>query len=86
MPSSSTKGISANGCETDGTKEDDGELILDKTKVIGYVNLQSTEEKLTVKGENKIDKEQVVSYFAEYTVDWTESDGVDTYTLKLTKT
>ena len=49
MPSSSTKGISANGCETDGTEEDDDELILDKTKVIGYVNLQSTVEKLTVK-------------------------------------
>ena len=82
MPSSSTKEISANGCETDGTEEDNDELILDKTKVIGYVNLQSTVERLTVKGENKIDKEQVVSYFAEYTVNWTASDGVDTYTLK----
>ena len=67
MPSSSTKGISAYDSKTDGTKEEDDELILDKAEVIGYVDLQSTVGKLTVKGGNKINEKQVVSYFAGYT-------------------
>lgn len=82
MPSLSTKGISANDSETNGTGEYGGELILDDTEVKGYVNLQSTVGKLTVKGKNKIDERQVVSYFAGYTVVRSVSDGVDTYTLK----